>query len=129
MLLAGNTNTAVCRDAARSASRTVPSKSDRDSELSPTSPVYLAAKKTIEDYKISGEPWISRPILQSVSISGLKRHDNEDVGGTIEGMVTVSCLMHVLVPVSFGQLLPESIELRKSFSYPITAVAELEESQ
>lgn len=125
VLLAGNVTASVCRDAARSASRTVPDLTDRNSELKDTSPVFIAAQKAINDHAIPGQPWISRPTLESVIISGLKRHETEDVGGAIEGTVTVSCVMNLSMPVGLGGLFPDSMQFHKSFSFPITAVADV----
>jgi hypothetical protein len=115
-------NSAVCREAARTASMTVPSRLDRDGKLTDHSPLFQSADGVLKKRGQFENSWISRPVLTEVSVEGLRLNESKHFGSGIDGCVAVSSTTTVSLPVLVGNLIPSTVTMQSSFCYPITAV-------
>jgi hypothetical protein len=117
-------NLSVSREAARSASMAKPSITDTNGNLNHSSPIYAAALDVFEKRGPSSNSWISKPRIISVSLDGLRFQESTAYGAPISGFVTVKSATDVFLPVTIKNIVPDSVTMQATISYPITAVSE-----
>jgi|SRR5271163_1106053 len=124
LLMGYQANSAVCREAARTASMTVPSRSDKNGTAALGSPLYASAWNVLAERGRFGNCWITSPVLKEVSIEGLRFNDAAGVGSPISGFVSVTSATTITLPVVVQNVTPSKVTLQATFCYPITAVSE-----
>jgi CRISPR/Cas system-associated exonuclease Cas4 (RecB family) len=117
-------NSSICREAARNAAMTAPLRAEKNGEIGINSPSYVAAQEVIARRSQNANCWISCPVLTDVVLDGLKFNETPGIGSGISGFVTVSASTVISLPVVVHNVTPKSITVQSTFCYPITAVLE-----
>jgi len=121
-------NSRVCRDAARKAAMIPPQGNERNGPLAAKSLLYKTAYDVVQGNAVANSSTFSNVKLGEVSLEGLTRQSGENLQERISGNVRVKTSISVKLPASIGKVLPETICLTNSYSYPLTATACMQEN-